>query len=65
MGEEVTRYSSAIEEKKSEFAAATNELERVTAAFASEEERSHELQSQINDLLYQKQLLALEFVLLL
>jgi len=54
--EQTSKYSSAIEERRAALSEMTSELERVTSQYGDTEERNHILQSQINDLLYQKQL---------
>ncbi len=56
LAEETSRYSSAIEEKKAQLHEMTSDLERVTNEYAENERVSHEVQGQINDLLYRKQL---------
>ena len=56
LAEETSRYSSAIEEKKAQLREMTTDLERATNEYAENERVSHEVQGQINDLLYRKQL---------
>jgi chromosome segregation ATPase len=56
LAEENSQCSSKIEEKKAHLHELTSELERVTAQYSMTEEISHNLQGEINDLLYKKQL---------
>lgn len=56
LAEETTHFSVLLEDKRSQLQAVANQLEDVTAQYADSEEQCHQLQSQINDLLYQKQL---------
>jgi coiled-coil domain-containing protein 40 len=54
--EEISMLTSTIDAKKAVFADMTVELECVTSQYAQSEEQSMQLQGEINDLLYQKQL---------
>ena len=54
--EEISMLTSTIDAKKAVFSDMTVELECVTSQYAQSEEQSMQLQSEINDLLYQKQL---------
>lgn len=56
LANEVTEYSSAIEQKRNQFGEMTRELEGVTEQFRELEEVNRQLQSEINDNLYKKQL---------
>jgi len=56
LAEESSNYNSAIEQRKAELHEMTSELEWVTAQYGQKEEMSHQLQGDINDLLYKKQL---------
>lgn len=56
LAEETSRYSSMFEERKKEIAVVAQGLEQITAEYTDSEELCHQLQSQINDLLYEKQL---------
>jgi len=56
LAEESSNYNSAIEQRKAELHEMTSELEWVTAQYGQKEELSHQLQGDINDLLYKKQL---------
>ena len=56
LAEESSNYNSAIEQGKAELHEMTSDLERVTAQYGQKEEMSHQLQGDINDLLYKKQL---------
>jgi coiled-coil domain-containing protein 40 len=56
LAEETSNYNSAIEERKAQLHEMTSELERVTSQYGQQEEQSHNLQGDINDLLYNKQL---------
>lgn len=54
--EESTRYTEMIEERKAQLHEMASDLERTTTQYSTTEELSHQLQGEINDLLYQKQL---------
>ena len=54
--EEISMLTSTIDAKKAVFSDMTVELECVTSQYAQSEEQSMQLQGEINDLLYQKQL---------
>lgn len=54
--EEISMLTSTIDAKKAVFSDMTVELECVTSQYAQSEEQSIQLQGEINDLLYQKQL---------
>lgn len=56
LGNEVSQYTGAIEEKKAFLSEMTSELERLSSDFAVQENANRELQSTINDCLYRKQL---------
>lgn len=56
LAEESSQYSSLFEEKKHNLSRIANDLEQFSAEYADAEEMCHNLQSRINDLLYQKQL---------
>jgi chromosome segregation ATPase len=56
LAEETSSYNSAIEKRKKELQDMTSELEITTAQYGQREEQSHQLQGDINDLLYNKQL---------
>ena len=56
LSNETSQYTGAIEERKAQFSEMTSELERMTTQYSNMEEGNRELQSTINDLLYQKQL---------
>eukprot|EP01041_Mallomonas_annulata_P004007 gene4007-7982_t len=56
LSEQTQKYGAAIEERRAALSEMTSELERVTAQYGETEEINHSLQSEINDLLYQKQL---------
>lgn len=56
LSNETSQYTGAIEERKAQFSEMTSELERVTTAYSDMEEGNRQLQNDINDLLYQKQL---------
>lgn len=56
LSNETSQYTGAIEERKAQFSEMTSELERVTSHYSDMEERNRQLQNDINDLLYQKQL---------
>jgi len=57
LAEDISQYSAVFEEKKAKLADMTFELEKRTAMYGEAEENCHQLQSNINDLLYRKQLL--------
>mmetsp|Transcript_1510 Transcript_1510/g.2491 ORF Transcript_1510/g.2491 Transcript_1510/m.2491 type:complete len:914 (+) Transcript_1510:102-2843(+) len=56
LAEETSHYGSLFDEKKSQLQDIASELEDVTTQYGDCEELCHQLQSQINDLLYRKQL---------
>lgn len=56
LAEETSQCSSKIEENKAQLHEMTSALERVTVQYSTTEEISSQLQGEINDLLYQKQL---------
>jgi len=56
LAEETSHYGSLFDEKKSQLLEIASELEDQTTQYGDSEELCHQLQSQINDLLYQKQL---------
>lgn len=56
LSNETSQYTGAIEERKAQFSEMTSELERVTTQHSNMEEENRQLQNEINDLLYQKQL---------
>ena len=56
LAEQTSQYNAAIDERKTELHDMTSELERVTSSYGQQEEQSHNLQGDINDLLYKKQL---------
>ena len=56
LAEQTSQYNAAIDERKTELQDMTSELERVTSSYGQQEEQSHNLQGDINDLLYKKQL---------
>eukprot|EP01038_Epipyxis_sp_PR26KG_P011108 gene11108-14910_t len=56
LAEETSHYTSLFEEKKYQLENIGVELENVTISYGDAEEMCHTVQSQINDLLYQKQL---------
>jgi chromosome segregation ATPase len=57
LAEETSQYNSMYEEKKNKLEEMGYELERVTAQYGEAEETCHVLQTNINEMLYQKQLL--------
>ncbi len=57
LAEETSQYSSMFEQKKKEVQDVTFQLEKMTSDYGEAEDRCHQLQGSINDLLYQKQLL--------
>lgn len=56
LAEETQQYNMKIEEHRAQLHELTSELERMTSHYGETEDISHTLQSEINDLLYQKQL---------
>lgn len=56
LSEQTQKYTQSIEERRAALSEMSSELERVTSQYGETEEKNHEFQSQINDLLYQKQL---------
>lgn len=56
LAEETAQFSNMFEEKKNRLQEMAGELEQITAQYGDAEESCHQLQGQINDLLYQKQL---------
>ena len=56
LGEDISNTTATIEERKAQFAEMTSELERLASQYADSEETGQQLQTEINDLLYQKQL---------
>lgn len=56
LSEQSQSYNAAIEEKRLALSEMTSELERVTQQYGLTEETNHALQTEINDLLYRKQL---------
>jgi predicted nucleic acid-binding Zn-ribbon protein len=56
LANETSQYTGAIEERKAQFSEMTSELERVTTQYGEVEDSNRQLQRDINDLLYQKQL---------
>eukprot|EP01036_Dinobryon_divergens_P025904 gene25904-34497_t len=57
LAEETSQYNSIYEEKKRQTQETSEMLELVTYQYGETEEKCHALQGEINDLLYQKQLL--------
>ena len=57
LAEETSQYNSLYEEKKKQTQETSDMLELVTFQYGETEEKCHALQGEINDLLYQKQLL--------
>ena len=57
LAEETSQYNSLYEEKKRQTQETSEMLELVTFQYGETEEKCHALQGEINDLLYQKQLL--------
>ena len=57
LAEETSQYISLYEEKKRQTQETSEMLELVTFQYGETEEKCHALQGEINDLLYQKQLL--------
>ena len=56
LAEDISRLNSTIEERKEQFSSVTFELEDMTSKYAETEDLCTQLQGEINDLLYQKQL---------
>jgi coiled-coil domain-containing protein 40 len=56
LADETLHYSSAIDDKKSQLQSMTAELEHVTARYADTEDGNAQVQADINELLYNKQL---------
>ena len=56
LANETSQYTGAIEERKAQFSEMTSDLERVTTQYGQVEDSNRQLQTEINDLLYQKQL---------
>jgi chromosome segregation ATPase len=56
LAQETSHYGSLFDQKKEQLQAVGSQLEDVTGQYGDAEELCHQLQSQINDLLYQKQL---------
>eukprot|EP01039_Chlorochromonas_danica_P006106 gene6106-6723_t len=56
VAEETSQFQSLYEQKKNNLAQMTYSLENMTNQYGEAEENCHQLQSRINDLLYQKQL---------
>ena len=56
LAQETSHYGSLFEQKKEQLQGVATQLEDVTGQYGDAEELCHQLQSQINDLLYQKQL---------
>ena len=54
--EEIARYNEALEERKAAMHEIASDLERVSMQFGSTDEINHQLQGDVNDLLYHKQL---------
>lgn len=54
--EELDRYNATIEEKNAMLHELSSDLERLTVQYSSTEELNHNLQGEVNDLLYKKQL---------
>lgn len=54
--EETNSYNQQIEERKAQLHEMASELERMTTYYGEMEEMNHQLQGEINDILYQKQL---------
>lgn len=57
LAEEISQYNGVYEEKRNLQSEMTFELEKRTAQYGETEEWCHQLQTAINDLLYQKQLM--------
>ena len=56
LAEEISRLTMTVEEKKAVLGETTSELERKAQEYALSVERGRALQTDLNDLLYQKQL---------
>lgn len=56
LAQETSHYNSLFEQKKEQLQTVASQLEDVTGQYGDAEEMCHQLQSQINDLLYQKQM---------
>ena len=56
VAQETSHFGSLFEQKKEQLQSVASQLEDVTGRYGDAEELCHQLQSQINDLLYQKQL---------
>lgn len=56
LAEDSSRVASTIEDRKEQFSNMTYELERLTTLYEESEGMGNRLQTNINDLLYQKQL---------
>jgi septation ring formation regulator EzrA len=54
--EETASYNQQTEERKAQLHEMASELERMTNYYGEMEEMNHQLQGEINDILYQKQL---------
>jgi hypothetical protein len=54
--EETALYNQQIEERKAQLHEMASELERMTSQYGEMEELNHNIQGEINDILYQKQL---------
>jgi len=54
--DEVARYGAGIEERKAQYSEVTSDLERLSAKYAELEDSNAQMQNDINNLLYQKQL---------
>lgn len=57
LAEEISQYNAMYDEKRNLQSEMTFELEKRTAQYGETEELCHQLQTAINDLLYQKQLM--------
>lgn len=56
LAQETAHYNGLFEQKKEQLQDVASQLEDVTGQYGDAEEMCHQLQSQINDLLYQKQM---------
>jgi chromosome segregation ATPase len=56
VAEDTSRLTSTIEERKEQFSEMTYELEQMTSQYGASEDLGSQLQAEINDLLYLKQL---------
>lgn len=56
LANETAQYTGAIEERKAQFSEMTSDLERATTQYGEVEESNRKMQTDINDMLYQKQL---------